>query len=561
MARSGFISVITGLLLCISATASTFTVTTTEDRKAGSLRWAVEQANAETEVSNIVFDLPAGSVVALDSTIDIYSSMIFDGKSGDGRIEISASDPWYIFFRLKNVELDSVVFRNLNVYEPKLETEPYSYLKHNGFAEIDTTAGLLSIKDCHLSKFQDMVIVRGDRIDINVANCLCDTMLYDFFACDMVAYNYTSWSSLVIDNSKFIHTRRGGDLHNGGSVKNTTLHKFTNVYAEDIYGFSYGQAAKNVWENCTFYKLKHAAIDLGCDNRCISEILVNNCKFIECGYYVFHYTLDGSNVVFTNNIVYGSGEQDFFCARDYFTNHAGTLRIENNIFGDANHKNTGLITDATNTIIRNNVIYGTNAICNYMSDDTFKEYSFAIFDQGSDTLLIENNLFGTDNEQFIPNEHGDIWLESEWLLDDWRYYGWFNDYDYNLVPQITVKGNTFMRSSPKAIRIDSAKINITFTENIFLETKDSAICNIKPISIPAITNAKRRKDDIVITGKVDSVATIELFHTSGAPQTAEKFLGSTQTNADGDFTISVPFSLVGEKEKICFTATATFQAP
>jgi hypothetical protein len=107
--------------------------------------------------------------------------------------------------------------------------------------------------------------------------------------------------------------------------------------------------------------------------------------------------------------------------------------------------------------------------------------------------------------------------------------------------------------------MDSLRLNVTISENLFLETKDSAICNVKPLSVPVITNVSKQGDNIIVAGKVDSIATIELFYTSGAPQTAEAFLGRVETDPAGDFSFSIPVENVKDKDgSLCFTATATY---
>ena len=116
-----------------------------------------------------------------------------------------------------------------------------------------------------------------------------------------------------------------------------------------------------------------------------------------------------------------------------------------------------------------------------------------------------------------------------------------------------------MQSLSKAVRVDSTRLNVTLSENLFLETKDSAICNVKPLSIPVISNVSKQGDNIIVAGKVDSIATIELFYTSGAPQTAEAFLGRVETDSDGGFSFSIPVENVKDKGgSLCFTATATY---
>lgn len=542
------------MLLAVSANATTFKVTTTEDRKVGSLRWAIEQSNKEKALSNIVFDLPVGSVVTPDSTIDIKTSVVIDGQIDGGRIDISPVINEFRLFSMVHTELDSVVFQNLNIYEPKFEKEGH-YTWHNSFIESDTTSGLLVLRNNHISKFQEMVVCRGNSLHIECYDCLCDSMYLDFFsnAKDIFGeeHNSSSWASLHVENSKFIYTYGPGFLQNGGAVGVTYKDEFINVYTENICGISNGGADTMIYRNCVFKSCKSDAIYIGCDDLCISKVVVDSCQIIKSGGCGFKYLLDGSDIIFTNNVVYGSNEMDMYCSRQYFTDHYSTLRMENNLFGSPEYGNVGVVVDASNTIIRNNVFYGIDGYSEYMG-----EPAYALFDEGSDTLLIENNSFGINGDVKAPNKNGDLWLESEYQLADWNRFGY--DYDYDLIPQVTVKGNKFYQSSPKAIRIDSTKLNVTMSENLFLETKDSAICNVKLLSKPTITEIKRKDSNITIIGHVDSLAKIELFYTSGAPQTAEEFIDSIKTDENGGFEFSIPYNKLKNKEQLCFTATATY---
>ncbi len=542
------------MLLAVSANATTFKVTTTEDRKVGSLRWAIEQSNKEKALSNIVFDLPVGSVVTPDSTIDIKTSVVIDGQIDGGRIDISPVINEFRLFSMVHTELDSVVFQNLNIYEPKFEKEGH-YTWHNSFIESDTTSGLLVLRNNHISKFQEMVVCRGNSLHIECYDCLCDSMYLDFFsnAKDIFGeeHNSSSWASLHVENSKFIYTYGPGFLQNGGVVGVTHKDEFINVYTEHIDGISNGNADTMIYRNCVFNSCKSDAINIGCDDLCISKVVVDSCQIIKSGGHGFKYLLDGSDIIFTNNVVYGSDEMDMYCSRQYFTDHYSTLRMENNLFGSPEYGNVGVVVDASNTIIRNNVFYGIDGYSEYMG-----EPAYALFDEGSDTLLIENNSFGINGDVKAPNKNGDLWLESEYQLADWKRKGF--DYDYDLIPQVTVKGNKFYQSSPKAIRIDSTKLNVTMSENLFLETKDSAICNVKLLSKPTITEIKRKESNITIIGHVDSLAKIELFYTSGAPQTAEEFIDSIKTDKNGGFEFSIPYNKLKNKEQLCFTATATY---
>lgn len=108
MRRTGFCVLLT-ILGCISCVAATYTVTTTKDGVEGSLRWAIEQANQETETSRVKFALSSADTVFLDTTIQITSSVKIDGRSNDGgKVVVVPSAEKYVLFDLGKYELDSV---------------------------------------------------------------------------------------------------------------------------------------------------------------------------------------------------------------------------------------------------------------------------------------------------------------------------------------------------------------------------------------------------------------------------------------------------------------------
>lgn len=546
MGKRYFVSIVSGLLLSLSAAASTFKVTTTADNVEGSLRWAVEQANAESELSTITFGLPAGSVVAPESTIDIKSSMIIDGKVEGGEIDICPSNSRCVLFNLEEVTLDSVVLQNLNIYESILETST-STSWMNCLALIDKTKGHFILRNCHVSKFQNMVVSNSNEINLGNFNCVCEDMLQHFYK----KGDDLDWLTLIIDGSNFINTKNIGYLHHGGSAGTTKKIEIKNSYAENIYSVSNGHADSIIYKKSTFVGLRNNAIRTGC-RTCNAKIIVDSCTIINSKRTAFYSALDSADIIFTNNIVYGSGDFDLNCTRDNTSSHYSKIVIENNKFGNKDHDGKGIFIDASNSTVRNNTFCGIDG---YNADNEL-DYR-PITDVGSDTLLVEGNYFGIDGDVKSPNKKGDILLQAEYYLDSWKQNGY--NYDFDLIPQITIKGNTFSHSNPEGIKmLDVERLDPTITENLFLETEGVAISNIKELSIPTITSITREKDDIIVLGNVASSAVIELFYTRGAKQTAEEYIDRVETDGDGNFKFIVPFDKLKDKEKICFTATATY---
>ncbi|MBQ5676628.1 MAG: right-handed parallel beta-helix repeat-containing protein, partial [Lachnospiraceae bacterium] len=359
-----------------------------------------------------------------------------------------------------------------------------------------------------------------------------------------------SWHSLKLYESHFANVF--SNVVAGGEVKNTPLLEVKKCLFEKCYFGFVGNSAEMIFSRCEFIDTKYDAINIGCDDNCQAEVLIDSCRIINSGWYGFQCYMDGSEVSITNSEIYGSGWEDVKTLRQRYSNYYSKLHFENNVFGSPEFGGSGVIVDASHTVLRNNVFYGINGVSDYLGVN-----AYALYDQGSDTLLIEQNSFGFKGEEKFPNKHGDLWLESElgYNLKFWIKDGCYYDPD----PKITIRNNTFMQSLSKAVRVDSTRLNVTLSENLFLETKDSAICNVKPLSIPVISNVSKQGDNIIVAGKVDSIATIELFYTSGAPQTAEAFLGRVETDSDGGFSFSIPVENVKDKgSSLCFTTTATY---
>lgn len=88
MSRRRLLSIALGSLLAMPADALVFSVTSTADSGAGSLRAAVAQANAAAGADTIVFDLPEGACSAggacridLATTIEITDDVVLDGTT------------------------------------------------------------------------------------------------------------------------------------------------------------------------------------------------------------------------------------------------------------------------------------------------------------------------------------------------------------------------------------------------------------------------------------------------------------------------------------------------
>lgn len=543
--RKAFICVLLTISGCLSLVAATYTVTTTKDGVEGSLRWAIEQANQEKETSRVKFALSSADTVFLDTTIQITSSVKIDGRSNDGgKVVVVPSAEKYMLFDLGKYELDSVVFEHLKFQRRMFKR---SINKLEGFASIDSTRGEFVLRDCDFKYLERAIKAGGSSVDIVVAGCTFDSIVSDCIG----RYHENeaeSWHTLKLYESHF--TNVFSNVVAGGEVENTPLLEVKKCLFEKSNYCIMGTSAKMIISKSTFLNSKYEGVNIGCDNQCQAEVYVDSCRILNSGRYGFSCNLDGGEIYLTNCEISGSGQENVTLTRMHYTDNYSKLHVENNVFGSVENGGVGVLLDASHTVVRNNVFYGIEGESKYWGEN-----SFALCDKGSDTLLIEGNSFGFNGEEKSPNKHGDLLLMSETELRYWLDRG----YDYVRDPKITIRNNTFLQSSPKAIRMDSLRLNVTISENLFLETKDSAICNVKPLSVPVITNVSKQGDYIVVVGKVDSIATIELFYTSGAPQTAEAFLGRAETDSEGGFSFSIPVENVKDKGgSLCFTATATY---
>ena len=175
--RQAFICVLLTILGSLSLFAATYTVTTTKDGVEGSLRWAIEQANQETETSRVKFALSSADTVFLDTTIQITSSVKIDGLSNDGgKVVVVPSAEKYVLFDLGKYELDSVVFEDLKFQR---RTFKRSINKLEGFANVDSTRGEFILRDCDFKYLESAIKARGYSVDIVIAGCSFDSIVDD----------------------------------------------------------------------------------------------------------------------------------------------------------------------------------------------------------------------------------------------------------------------------------------------------------------------------------------------------------------------------------------------
>ena len=228
--RRVLLCILLPLFSCLSVSAGTYTVTTTADGVEGSLRWAIEQSNQETETSRVKFALSSADTVFLDTTIQITSSVKIDGRSNDGgKVVVVPSAEKYVLFDLGKYELDSVVFEDLKFQR---RTFKRSINKLEGFANVDLTRGEFVLRDCDFKYLESAIKARGSSVDIVIAGCSFDSIVDD---CIGRYYENLSesWHSLKLHNSRFSYVF--ANVVGGGNVEKKPVLEVKNCLFENCY--------------------------------------------------------------------------------------------------------------------------------------------------------------------------------------------------------------------------------------------------------------------------------------------------------------------------------------
>ena len=538
------------LLLClyffcvVPIGASTFTVTNNLDRGEGSFRWAVEQSNRESGISNIRFDLPSGSKIVIDTTITFTTPFELDGSLDDGVVtivsekRIANSNESYMF-NVESEETDSIVFRNIKIgYDIK---DSYA-LPH--IINADSVSGKILIENVSFISGRTVLKVAHSELDLEIKNCL-----FDSFTSSLVKgrddYGI-SWKRVVMDNCSFV------ECYNsvlGCSQNNQTLLKITNCSFESCDYLIGGVSSDSiVIKNCTTNNCR-IGIGIVADDV-VSKIIVDSCNFTNCVKGAIDCVLDGMDIHVTH-CTFSCGQQStneaqlVYLSRDYYSDKRSKVLFENNIVGDASGYSTGMLVDATSAVVRNNYFYG-NGVNGYFSEG----YAFA--DWGSDTLLLENNVFGMNRAgEVIPNVNN-IRFASQ-------FYEGIGLYGTGKT-QFTIKDNTFIGAKENSVHIDSLEVNAHFTNNLFLNTNGLAIDNIREdLPTPKITSVTNSGSHIVVRGTCGEGGVIELYKNDGKPQNSIEYLATDNDTPNGEFELEISHSKFPGEKEVCFIVSATYE--
>ncbi len=510
------------------AGAKNFVVTNTDETGTGSLRWAVEQSNAEDGLSVVTFDLPKSSSIQLDSSINIKKSIQIDGSVDGGKVTVKTTQRIALFSG-KNVNIDTLKLLHidfLNEY-PKKSSKCL-------FFKLDSTSTNVIIDDVEFKGGHYGIRTTGNGYNLNINHFVSDSIRQALIAETGEGF----WDSFCIRNSRFTKTDECIRCEDdNGKAHLVRIDSCTFDQTETMFsGVADSMFVTNIESHSSYLPFQ-----IGGDNK-RSFVLFENCQFLDNdGLYIINNDLDGGQITIRNCILNGNG---VYMARQRYSDTYSKIIFENNIVGGDGKATSGNVMNADRTEIRNNVFLNAQP---GTSDNNSQ--GFGYMDYGSDTLIIENNKFGFDESGLHPNQNGGISLNST------KYDIGIGFSDYSL---IEIKNNEFYGNGGNAIQMDSTRLKPTISKNLFINTTELAIANLNNLSVPVFKEASQDNEFIYLSGKVDSTADIELFWTSGAPQTAEKYLSTTTTDEEGNFSFTVNKSQFAGLDKCCFTATATY---
>lgn len=546
------------LLLClhlfcvVPIWASTFTVTNNLDRGEGSFRWAVEQSNRETGISNIRFDLPSGSKIVIDTTITFTTPFELDGSLDDGVVTIVSEkriDNTYksYMFNVESGETDSIVFRNVKIgYEINDGHSLPSIINADSvsgkilFENVNLFSSQNAIKVLHPELFLEIVNCSFDSIQSNVVSGIPDDPLVQ------TSNNYISWKKAVIDNCLF---RKCSNSIEGSAQNHHSLLKISNCSFESCDYLVAGVAPDTVVvEKCNVNNCR-TGVGIIADDV-VTKVIVDSCNFTNCVKSAIECALDGMDIQVTH-CTFSCGQQStreaqlVYLSREYYSDKRSKVLFEHNVVGDASYYSTGMLVDATNAVVRNNYFYG-NGIGGFHSEG----YAFA--DWGSDTLLLENNVFGMNRAgEVLPNVNN-IRFASQ-------FYEGIGLYGTGKA-QFTIKDNTIIGAKENSVHIDSLEVNAHFTNNLFLNTNGLAIDNIREdLPTPKITSVTNSGSHIVVRGTCGEGGVIELYKNDGKPQNSIEYLATDNDTPNGEFELEISHSKFPGEKEVCFIVSATYE--
>lgn len=515
------------------AYASTITVTNTNDSGAGSLRAAVSQANAERGKSRIEFSLPAGDqTISLKSSLTISSSVEIEGSEG---IVLENTEESCILLCDGVSSGDTILLRNIEIGKSLLQS----------------------------GREHAQVELRGVSGDAG-AVFLCEGVKMDsstFFArssglAHVQAYEYP-WAIKMVDcrmSDGFYGIVYGKSLE----LKNmlvfgcrTSLSTLPKYVAESVVidqcvfsnidGYTYVSGRKTRLND--FDSRSSRALVLACAAN--SDIEITNCTFAACQDMAIRTSnsMDGWNVKIEGCQFYDMKDITFpvvALTKAYVegeTYAPSEVLVSGNYFGVAPNGEAipiakGLSVDAEKVTIKDNV-FG-----NILD-------SVAIYDCGSDDLLVENNYFGTDAKGVDQGACGIRICSIDGNLME-MFYPDGRKQNKRIV------GNTFAQKGAFGVKVDTLSVRATIFDNLFLgaEPGGKAIwytAENHGMDAP-VFSAKASNGSIHVAGTGIPGSTVHLYKCGQTPQSAFAFLDSVKVGEDGSFSANLPLASLGEEQ-------------
>lgn len=582
---------------------NSFIVVNTNDSGLGSLRWAVEQANNSNGKSIIKFELTGSDVIVVDTSIVIKKATIIDGQiTGDGKIKIMPKEesPFFPLFRASasSVATDTLLLRNID-YDGNFKLDMFYIVSEdqshqNCFVMVDSTVLYTKIENCMTSNVVCVASSTDGKNNFIMQDCQCDSVIYSVFSTgwmNRVSTNVYPIESVEITGSKFKNFDRNTSF--GCVIFADCRIPFAKVYDCDF------ENTGNLFSKINNFSMKRCHVDSvrkvyyntaltgpnANGERCklsIEDCVIKNTgdKAVDCS-YIANCDINIVRDTFFDEREILEKEKDrptIYLNRNKADDKGSYVKIADNIFGSEKGSFRGVCVNADRVEVTGNQFFhgeGVNFVDKGMKTPPF-------LNNGSDSVYISGNYFGlrknpqTDIEtnqldSTLKNKCGAIMIKPNSLAlrhkwdDNGEIPSFWNSYtkiENNIFAQTDSCDAIFFTDINRGIGKTNFKAEIT--RNLFFSTQDTfkAIRNALPIAVPQITSVSTTKDRNAIVVEVETPTTtdparIELFYTSGQPQTAEAFIAEKNTN-NGKCTFTVDKSDLHKYDELCFVATATY---
>ena len=528
------VSIILGMILSFWSGvvyATTFTVTNNLNEGAGSLRWAIEQSNAEEGNSKIVFDLAAPSdTITLTELITVSSSVELDGTIAGGKVTIQGPEIETLIHCVGvptggNFSLTSV---NFGKWKSRTTTG-------NNIAVM-----LDQIKEGGSANFSmNDVSVSGNAKSTTFVNAIDTAWFVSVDKCEIESVNAGVYygNRAVITNSVFRNCH--------STVTSSASRENILVEGCEFYGGNRTTISARYAEvlNCTFDGSAYGVYVM----RPHCNVHVDACLFLRTQLHAIYsfntsedWHIEVENCEFYDNkrwicFMKRGYSEDFIPAPSRVLFHHNYCGITKE--GEPRPNGGGVWAQIDYVDIHDNI---------FATDGSFH----MIRDEGNDTLYVRNNYFGTNAKGVKIG--GARAIYSTYIDDQVKEYMAPGRQEYKYY-----EDNVFYGIEDFGFKTDSIKSYVTLSRNLFIDMPDTAIIDVQKKQIPVISSAEVVEDKLIVTGVSGANSVVEIFRSSQAEQSALEYLTAVESDAEGAFTATIPIEKFGENP-ICLSATATY---